>query len=150
MVDKKVIIKSVIVAVIATLTDFYVHQNYANKEVLTYYIFKITFYFLMAWLVFGRKEIIEYINIFKLKDRSIPFFLWFSIFISFYHGLYYRVLDWFAGQGFLSFARVGDVRLFHFSDNIFIEGVLDWAIVHSMGIFLGFLIAELLDKQGFL
>ena len=147
MTSKKIIIKSLIVAIIAALTDFYVHTYRANPEVFGYYFFKIVLYYVVAYYVFEPSKLRSTLNVFKLKDKSIPFFVWFSILASVYHGLYYRIFDWYTGKGFLSFARVGDVDFLHFSENIFIEGILDWLSVHASGVLVGFLVAEFLDKK---
>jgi len=144
----KIIIKSIIVALVAASTDFYIHQNFGNVEVLSYYLFKIVLYFVVAYYVLEPNKIRSFLNIFKLKDKSILFYIYFSLLAAFYHGWYYRILDFFAGEGFFSFARVGDVTLFSFSDNIFIEGILDWAIIHSGGFFIGLILVEQLDKRG--
>ena len=138
--------KPIIAALVATLIDYYVHQNYANPEVPSYYIFKIILYFIASYYILEPNKIRDFFNVFKLKDRTPPFYLYFSILVAFYHGLYYRILDWY-GSGFLSFARVGDVRLFHFSSNIFIEGILDWALIHGLSFFVALYVARFLGDS---
>jgi len=147
LVNKKEIIKPLIVAITAALIDFYVHQTSANVEVASYYIFKVVLYYVVAYYVLEPNKIRSFLNIFKLKDKTIPFYLYFSFLAAFYHGFYYRILDWYSGLGFFSFARVGDVTLFHFSDNVFIEGILDWALVHGFSFFIGLILVEQLDKR---
>ena len=139
--------KPIIVALIATSLDYFVHQNYANPEVPSYYIFKIILYFIASYYILEPNKIRDFFNVFKLKDRTTPFYLYFSLLGAFYHGLYYRMLDWYYGSGFLSFARVGDVRLFNFSSNIFIEGILDWALIHGLSFFVALYVARFLGDS---
>jgi len=136
MVNKKVIIKSSIVGFSVALFDLYIHNTHANIEVLGYYIYKFILAFAVAYYVFEYKNKVYGINVnpFNFKIRSIPYFLNWSIIFAVLHGLYYRIFELFTKAPF--FSRVGDVRLFSFSNNPIIESIVDWAIIHSSIFFL--------------
>lgn len=144
----KVIIKSVIVATLVPLLDFYIHNAHANIEVLGYYVYKFVLAFVVAYYVFEYKNKVYGLNInpFNFKIKTIPYYLSYSIIFSVLHGLYYRVFELYQGQPL--FSRVGDVRLFSFSDNPLIEGAVDWLITHTAIFILPVLLVEFLDKRG--
>jgi len=146
-VGRAIITKSIIVATIVVFLDFLIHENYANPENYFYFLFKLILAFVVAYYMFENKKLYGInLNPFKFKLGSIPYYLNWSIIFAVLHGLYYRLLDWFQGNGFWSFARVGDVRLFHFSDNIFLEGMADWLIIHAGIFLLAIIIVEVTDK----
>jgi len=142
---RAIITKSIIVATLIVFMDALIHFNYANKETMLYFVFKLGIGFAVAYFAFENKKLYGLnLNPFKFKFGSIPYYINWSIIFAVVHGLYYRILEVIQGNPFLS--RVGDVTLFTFSDNPLIEGSLDWLIVHGLIFLVAMIIVQLTDK----
>ena len=142
---RAIITKSIIVATLVVFMDILIHENYANKETIFYFFFKLAIAYVIAYYMFENKKLYGLnLNPFKFKFGSIQYYINWSIIFSIFHGLYYRIVEVIQGNPFLS--RVGDVTLFHFSDIPIIENGLDWLIVHSSIFLIAIILTKFMGK----
>jgi len=141
---QNVLLKSVIVGLVLLILDFLGHL-FLTETMETFY------YFLAKPIIAGYVAFLMFagiFNIFSLKKRKFPFYLYYATLFGLIHGIYYRVLDFIQGNPF--FFRVRDIIINDFvifPSNI-IMGTIGWWIIHSLIGFLGgVLIVKLFFKK---
>lgn len=137
----KTIINSVIVGLAVLMLDYIVHTFYANPETLYYFLAKPILSGYIAYYMWENK-----FNLFRLKQNTFPFFLYYSTLFALIHGIYYRSIEIFTNKAL--FSRVGEITFPFISfEGSLIVLIVGWWVIHGGAYFMGSYIAELLERK---
>ena len=142
---RKNIKKSIVVGLVMLFFDFIAHYTIGNPETISYFIAKPIIAGLFAYMMFNK----DY-NIFELKKDSISYYLYYTTSFSFYHGLYYRIIELIYSKPL--FSRVGDIHIgtITFKADTIWQGIFAWWIIHGGAFLISIFIVNFLEKKKWL